>query len=142
MKTTVKGLTSYQMKQIVFIATTDQYSEKERVELLRSLSYCTDTVKFEALKSSEQISEKQYDRLCDLYFLGNVKKQWTYKKTVRLIECYNSGISNKEMAEMFGTSKAAIRCRICYIRSNPIFTAMFTLKKYTRRATRRAEVKA
>ena len=70
MKTTVKGLSAYQKQQIVFIATTEQYSEKERVELLRSLSYCTDTVKFEVLKSSERVSKKQYDRLCDLYFLG------------------------------------------------------------------------
>ena len=95
MKTTVKGLTAYQKQQIVFIATAEQYSEKERVELLRSLSYCTDTVKFEVLKSSEQISQKQYDSLCDRYFLGKVHKQWTYEETVRLIECYNSKKNDK-----------------------------------------------
>lgn len=138
MKTTVKGLTSYQMKQIVFIATTDQYSEKERAKLLRSLSYCTDTVKFEVLKSSERVSKKQYDRLCDLYFLGKVKKQWTYEETIRLIECYNSGISTKEMAEMFDASEAAVKCRLSYIRGKPHFKSMFTLKKYTRRTGAKA----
>ena len=138
MKTTVKGLTAYQRQQIVFIATSPQYSEPERVKLLRSLSYCTDTVKFEVLENSEQISEKQYDRLCDLYFLGKVKKQWTYDETVRLIDCYNNGISNKKMAKMFDASEAAVNCRLSYIRGKTHFKAMFTLKKYTRRT----EVKA
>ena len=138
MKTTVKGLSAYQKQQIVFIATTEQYSEKERVELLRSLSYCTDTVKFEVLKSSERVSKKQYDRLCDLYFLEKVKKQWTYDETVRLIECYNSKKTTNEMARMFDTSEAAVNCRLSYIRGKTYFKAMFTLKKYTRRT----EVKA
>ena len=138
MKTTVKGPSAYQKQQIVFIATTEQYSEKERVELLRSLSYCTDTVKFEVLKSSERVSKKQYDRLCDLYFLGKMKKQWTYGETVRLIECYNNRVSSKEMAKMFGASAAAISCRLAYIRRKPHFKAMFTLKKYTRRTEAKA----
>lgn len=138
MKTTVKGLTAYQRQQIVFIATSPQYSEPERVKLLRSLSYCTDTVKFEVLENSEQISEKQYDRLCDLYFLGKVKKQWTYEETVRLIECYNNRMSPKEMAKMFDASAAAISCRLTYIRRKPHFKSMFTLKKYTRRTEAKA----
>ena len=138
MKTTVKGLSAYQKQQIVFIATTEQYSEKKRVELLRSLSYCTDTVKFEVLKSSERVSKKQYDRLCDLYFLGKVKKQWTYDETVRLIECYNNRMSPKEMAKMFDASAAAMSCRLTYIRRKPHFKSMFTLKKYTRRTEAKA----
>lgn len=138
MKTTVKGLTTYQKQQIVFIATSPQYSEPERVKLLRSLSYCTDTVKFEVLKSSEQISQKQYDSLYDRYFLGKVHKQWTYEETTKLIECYNNGISPKEMAKMFDASAAAISCRLTYIRRKPHFKSMFTLKKYTRRTGAKA----
>lgn len=137
MKTTMKGLTSYQRKQIVFIATTEQYSEAERVKLLRSLSYCTDNVKFEVLESSEQVGKKQYDRLCDLYFFGR-KKQWTYTETVQLIECYNRGLPTVDMMRIFGASKAAINNRIHLMRTHPLFEKLFTIKKYTRRAEAKA----
>ena len=137
MKTTMRGLSSYQRKQIIFLATTEQYSEAERVKLLRSLSYCTDAVKFAVLK--EEISTTLYKRLIALYSIKPAgRRQWTYDETIKLIDCYNRNISTKEMSLLFGASAAAINCRISWLRNNPLYSHMFTLKKYTRRAEAKA----
>ena len=129
MKTTVKGLTAYQKQQIVFIATTEQYSEKKRVELLRSLSYCTDTVKFEVLKSSERVSKRLYTRLSDMYFDSREYKKWTAEETSRLIDCYNRNIHTHEMMRIFGVSRNTIDCRICYLKKKPEYRDLFTLHR-------------
>ena len=129
MKTTVKGLSAYQKQQIVFIATTEQYSEKERVELLRSLSYCTDTVKFEVLKSSERVSKRLYTRLSDMYFDSREYKKWTAEETSRLIDCYNRNIHTHEMMRIFEVSRNTIDCRICYLKKKPEYRDLFTLHR-------------
>ena len=136
MKTTAKGLSSYQKQQIVFIATTEQYSEKERVELLRSLSYCTDNVKFEVLESSEQVSKRLYTRLSDMYFDSREYKKdsreykkWTAEETSRLIDCYNRNIHTHEMMRIFEVSRNTIDCRICYLKKKPEYRDLFTLHR-------------
>lgn len=136
MKTTVKGLSAYQKQQIVFIATAEQYSEKERVELLRSLSYCTDTVKFEVLESSEQVSKRLYTRLSDMYFDSREYKKdsreykkWTAEETSRLIDCYNRNIHTHEMMRIFEVSRNTIDCRICYLKKKPEYRDLFTLHR-------------
>lgn len=136
MKTTVKGLSAYQKQQIVFIATTEQYSEKERVELLRSLSYCTDNVKFEVLESSEQVSKRLYTRLSDMYFDSREYKKdsreykkWTAEETSRLIDCYNRNIHTHEMMRIFEVSRNTIDCRICYLKKKPEYRDLFTLHR-------------
>ena len=129
MKTTVKGLTAYQRQQIVFIATSPQYSEPERVKLLRSLSYCTDNVKFEVLESSEQVSKRLYTRLSDMYFDSREYKKWTAKETSRLIDCYNRNIHTHEMMRIFGVSRNTIDCRICYLKKKPEYRDLFTLHR-------------
>ena len=129
MKTTVKGLSSYQKQQIIFLATTNLYSEPKRIELLRSLSYCTDNVKFEVLESSEQVSKRLYTRLSDMYFDSREYKKWTAEETSRLIDCYNRNIHTHEMMRIFGVSRNTIDCRICYLKKKPEYRDLFTLHR-------------
>ena len=129
MKTTAKGLSSYQKQQIIFLATTNLYSEPKRIELLRSRSYCTDNVKFEVLESSEQVSKRLYTRLSDMYFDSREYKKWTAEETSRLIDCYNRNIHTHEMMRIFGVSRNTIDCRICYLKKKPEYRDLFTLHR-------------
>lgn len=64
----VRKLTRRQMKMIRGIARRQEDPYCKRAERLRSLKFCTDDVKFQALKMDDTISNELYDCLYDIYF--------------------------------------------------------------------------
>ena len=64
----VRKLTRRQMKMIRNIANRKEDPYCKRAERLRSLKFCTDDVKFQALKMDDTISNELYGCLYDIYF--------------------------------------------------------------------------
>ena len=67
-KDKVTKLSRSEMRTIVFCAVRPSDPLPVRVERLKSLSFCTDDVKFQVLKSSSRVSEDLYDCLFRMYF--------------------------------------------------------------------------
>ena len=67
-KDKVTKLSRSEMRTIVFCAVRPSDPMPVRVERLKSLSFCTDDVKFQVLKSSSRVSEDLYDCLFRMYF--------------------------------------------------------------------------
>ena len=67
-KDKVTKLSRNEMHTIVFCAVRSSDPLPVRAERLKSLSFCTDDVKFQVLKSSSRVSEDLYDCLFRMYF--------------------------------------------------------------------------
>ena len=67
-KDKVTKLSRSEMRTIVFCAVRPSDPLPVRVERLKSLSFCTDDVKFQVLKSNSRVSEDLYDCLFRMYF--------------------------------------------------------------------------
>lgn len=67
-KDKVTKLSRSEMRTIVFCAVRPSAPLPVRVERLKSLSFCTDDVKFQVLKSNSRVSEDLYDCLFRMYF--------------------------------------------------------------------------
>ena len=67
-KDKVTKLSRSEMRTIVFCAVRPSDPLPVRAERLKSLSFCTDDVKFQVLKSNSRVSEDLYDCLFRMYF--------------------------------------------------------------------------
>lgn len=67
-KKSAKKLNRQEKRTIVFVATRAADPLPVRADRLKSLSFCTDDVKFEVLKNSPNISDDLYDCLFRMYF--------------------------------------------------------------------------
>lgn len=131
---TADRLSNYHRKLIVHLATNEDDDLQQRVKRLRKLSFCTDDVKFDVLRTCSLISDELYDDLYNLYF-GTVQEEeqpdmevqrkqpihWTDELTVQLIEAYNSGLRGAALADKIGVDLLAVKNRLQRIKAKPKF---------------------
>ena len=136
---TADRLSNYHRKLIVHLATNGDDDLQQRAKRLRLLSFCTDAVKFDVLRTCSLISDALYDDLYNLYFgtvqdgeqdeeeqptvnEGQHRKQpihWTDELTVQLINAYNSGLRGAALADKIGVDLLAVKNRLQRIKSHP-----------------------
>ena len=144
----ITRLSQYQYNLIVKIAT-----RKEpicvRADRLKALDYCTDNVKFEALRKSRKVDDETYQALYDLYF-GVVEKdddekpepepepkkhkggrpsKWDEADVLTLIHYYNKGTKARVLADMFHKSENVIYEKLYRLKRDEKYKEMFKMAK-------------
>lgn len=131
-KDKVTKLSRSEMRTIVFCAVRPSDPLPVRTEQLKSLSFCTDDVKFQVLKSSSRVSEDLYDCLFRMYFgVSDTDSEQEEKPQTQTAETAAEDEPPQEQTQEPATEteqKTALE-QLAALEGTEVFTEVFEPKK-------------